>query len=408
MMTFRHTGFLGILILASAAFAQQPPAAVPGQAPPGGRGGAAALRSPEALPDGRVTFRLASPKATEVLLRGNWETGSGVALTKNEAGVWSVTVGPLAPELWTYTYSVDGSAMLDPANTHVVRDGTRYMNSLLVPGPGSALYQTGVIPHGAVSAAWYSSTAFKMARRMMIYTPPGYQGGTAKYPVLYLFHGGGGDEEAWDAMGSANVIMDNLIAQAKAKPMIVVMPNAYPNQYAALDLGGPPLAPAGQNANVGGAGGPSYAVSESEIVNDIIPFVEKNYRALKGRENRAITGLSMGGGLSLNVGLKRLDVFAWVGEFSAGIFGGTNGYPPYSNIEQIAPGFYKDPAATNKKLKLLYFSVGAQDPRLPFQTKVAEELRSHKIALTFKTYPGAHEWKVWRNSLADMAAMLFR
>jgi hypothetical protein len=221
-MILRNPRLLSVLILASAAFAQQ----APWQAPPGGRGAAAALRSPEVLPDGRVTFRLASPKATEVLLKGNWDTGSGVALTKGENGAWSVTVGPLAPELWTYTYTVDGAVTLDPANHQVVRDGSRYLNSLLVPGAGSALYQTGTIPHGAVTAVWYPSAALKMTRRMMVYTPPGYEGSTVKYPVLYLIHGGAQDEEAWDNMGAANVIMDNLIAQGKAKPMIVVMPNA--------------------------------------------------------------------------------------------------------------------------------------------------------------------------------------
>jgi enterochelin esterase-like enzyme len=151
-----------------------------------------------------------------------------------------------------------------------------------------------------------------------------------------------------------------------------------------------------------------FDLIENEIVNNMIPFVEKNFRALTGRENRAITGLSMGAGISVGVGLKRLDTFAWIGEFSAGLFGGSAGYPPYDNIEKISPGFYKDPAVTNKKLRLLYFSVGTEDPRLPFQTKAVEELRSHKIELSFKTYPGAHEWKVWRDSLADMATMLFR
>jgi enterochelin esterase family protein len=363
------------------------------------------VRSPEVLPDGHVTFRLASPKAAEVVLKGNWETGSGTPLIKGDDGVWSATVGPLAPEFWTYTYSVDGAVTLDPVNSHVVRDGSRYQNSLLVPGRGSTVYENGTIPHGDVLAVWYSSAALKMRRRMMIYTPPGYEGSTIKYPVLYLVHGGGGDETAWDEMGLANVIMDNLIAQGNAKPMIVVMPNAYPNQYAALDIGGLPTGP---SHTVGTAGSQDFELSENEIVHDIIPFVEKNYRVLANRENRAITGLSMGGGISLSVGLKRLDVFGSVGEFSAGLFGGSAGYPPFESIEKISPGFYKDPAATNKKVKLLYFSVGTEDPRLPFQKKTVEDLRLHKIDLTFKTYPGAHEWKVWRSSLADMAAMLFR
>ena len=252
--------------------------------------------------------------------------------------------------------------------------------------------------------------------------------------MLYLFHGGGGDEEAWSDMGSANVIMDNLMAQGKAKPMIVVMPNANWTEPAVLDKGGPrPPAPArgaggqpaaggargaGGQAGPGGAraqaapgaapgGGQSYDRAEKEIVDDIVRFVERNYRTLPGRENRAIAGLSMGGGISINVGLKRLDVFATVGQFSSGMFGGVGGYAPF-DVEQLSPGFYKNAAATNKRLKLLYFSCGKEDPRLEFQTKVVAEMRSRGIALTFKEYPGGHVWRVWRNSLADIATMLFR
>jgi enterochelin esterase family protein len=391
---------ISVLLIACAAFAQQPPAA-PGRA---GRGGAA-VHSPEVLSDGRVTFRLASPKASEVVLRGNWETGTGTPMAKGENGVWSATVGPLAPEFWTYTYSVDGATTLDPVNSRVVRDGNRYQNAVVVPGPASALYQTASGPHGDVSGVWYNSSALKMTRRMTVYTPPGYQGSTTRYPVLYLIHGGGGDETAWNEMGLANVIMDNLIGQGKAKPMIVVMPNAYPNQIAALDIGGPPTGP---GHTVGTAGPEDFDLSEKELVNDIIPFIEKNYRVVANRDNRAITGLSMGGGISFSIGLKRLDIFGSVGEFSAGLFGGSAGYPPFEGVEKLSPGFYKDPAATNKRLKLFYFSVGTEDPRHPFQEKEVAELRSHKIELTYKTYPGVHEWKVWRDSLADMATMLFR
>jgi enterochelin esterase-like enzyme len=420
---------LGVVLLATTVFAQQP---APGQAQRGrgGRGGEAGQmpapppRSAEVARDGRVTFRLSAPKATEVVVNGNWENGRGIAMTKDASGAWTVTTGPLPPELWTYTFSVDGASMLDPGNANIVRDGTRYMNSLLVPGPAVAFLQTGKIPHGTVSAVWYPSTGLKTDRRMVVYTPPGYEAGKTRYPFLILFHGGGGDEEAWSSMGSTNVIMDNLIAQGKAKPMIVVMPNANWNEPAVLDVGGPRpprpargagAAPAQPGAAPGAARGAApgappaqnYDQAEKEIVGDIIPFVEKTYRVLPGRENRAIAGLSMGGGISINVGLKRLDAFATVAEFSSGMFGGVGGYAPF-DLEQISPGFYKDPAATNAKLKLLFFSCGKDDPRLPFQTKVVEDLRAHKINLTFNSYPGAHEWRVWRNSLADLAPMLFR
>jgi enterochelin esterase-like enzyme len=243
--------------------------------------------------------------------------------------------------------------------------------------------------------------------------------------VLYLFHGGGGDEEAWNELGSTSAIMDNLIAQGKARPMIVVLPNANWNDSSILTpsapraQGGaaPSAQPAGQRGTAPApATGANYGVAEQEIVDGIIPYIEGNYRALPGRENRAIAGLSMGGGISINVGLRRLDVFATVAQFSSGMFGGTGpaagagtggAYPPF-DIDRISPGFLTDAAATNAKLKLLYFSCGDDDPRMPFQQRVAEDFRAAKIALTFRNFPGAHEWRVWRRSLADVAVMLFQ
>jgi enterochelin esterase family protein len=225
---------------------------------------------------------------------------------------------------------------------------------------------------------------------------------------MYLFHGGGGDEEAWLDMGIANVILDNLIAQGTARPMIVVIPNANWNQVAVLDVGGPmPAAgPRGAGPRTPGAGS-SYETAEREIVDDMVSFVDKTYRTLTGREDRAIAGLSMGGGISINVGLKRLDTFATVAEFSSGMFGGVSGYAPF-DVEEISPGFYADPEATNQRIRLLYFSCGAEDPRMPYQTEAVEQLRDHDIELTFKSFPGGHQWRVWRNSLADLATMLFQ
>jgi enterochelin esterase family protein len=200
--------------------------------------------------------------------------------------------------------------------------------------------------------------------------------------------------------------MDNLIAAGRTRPMIVVMPNAYWNELASLDAAGPRTAPP---PGVG-SGNTEFAPHERAIVNDIIPFVEKHYRTLPGRENRAIAGLSMGAGIAMNVGLKRLDVFASVGIMSSGTFGrAVNGVVPGANLlEQVSPGFFADPAATNKKLKVLFFSCGTEDNRIEALTKVEADLRARKIDFTFKRYPGEHEWKVWRHSLADMAPMLFR
>jgi enterochelin esterase-like enzyme len=400
-----------LLILSAGATIAQPQ---PQPGPGAGRGAAAPrVISPDVLLDNRVTFRLRAPNANEVVVNGNWPDGRGLKMTKDESGVWSVTTAPVLPELWTYTFSVDGVTMLDPGNMTVVRDTAPRTNSLLVPGPATALYQPAKVPHGTLSAVWYPSPVTKADRRMMVYTPPGYETSNAKYPVMYLFHGGSGHEETWTLMGVTNVVMDNLIAQGKVKPMIVAMPNANWNDAAVPGVPAPPsAAPAGRGGQPGAAGAPAgggqnYDQAVDDIVNGEIPYIESHYRALTGRENRAIAGLSMGGGIAINVGLKRLDVFAYVGQFSSGMFGGVGGYAPF-DIEKISPGFLQDPAATNKKLKTLYFSCGTEDPRMPYQTKVAEELKSKGITLAFKGFAGAHEWRVWRNSLVDFAPMLFR
>jgi hypothetical protein len=209
-----------------------PPAAAAQPARP------APLKSPEIHPDRSVTFRLLAPKATEVTLNGSWDNGTDLKMTKDESGIWSTTIGPLAPQLWGYWFMVDGVKALDPNNGETQRDGARYDNLLMISGPESEWWDFKDVPHGTVQAVWYPSPTLKQAsRRMMVYTPPGYETGTTKYPVLYLLHGGGGDEEAWLTMGRANIIIDNLIAAGKAKPMIVVMPNGNATQTVSQGLG---------------------------------------------------------------------------------------------------------------------------------------------------------------------------
>lgn len=369
----------------------------------------ATVRSPVVLPDGRVTFRLAAPKAAQVLVQGDWPGGLDLAMTKDAAGQWSVTTPTLQPEIWTYTFVVDGVPALDPRNYNVLRDGTRYMNWVLVPGAASDLYVARQVPHGTVSMAWFPSTRLKAARRVFVYTPPGYEGGTERYPVFYLLHGSGGDENAWNEMGSASVILDNLIAQGKMRPMIVVMPNAYWDEQAALDTAFPRTS---QPPGVG-SGRRDYDGNEQDIVGDLIPYVEKHYRTLPGREHRALAGLSMGSGITANVGLKRLDVFASIGIMSAGMFGNSTNpasVPPEGVmlLEKISPGLVTNSAATNEKLKLFYFSCGVDDTRIQHFTKAVEDLQRRGVEAVFKTYPGAHEWRVWRSSLVDMAQLLFR
>lgn len=395
------------VVLCATLGAQEPPAVSPGTG--GGQARAVKVQSPEMHADGRVTFRLLAPRATEVLVQGNWKAGRDVAMTRDESGLWSVTTAALPPELWAYTFSVDGVRTLDPSNYNVARDGVGFMNTLLVPGEASAVLRPQPVPHGTLAATWFESTELKAARRMFVYTPPGYEGGTDRYPVLYLLHGSGGDEEAWPTMGIANVILDNLIAQGKAKPMIVVMPNAYWGQLASLDLAGPRAAPP-PGVGTGGGAVPRHDADRQAIIGDVVPFVEKHYRTLPGRESRAIAGLSMGSTVAANVGLARLDVFASVALLSSGQFRGTAGGPApgVALLDRISPGFLADPAATNAKLRLFFFSCGDEDARLPALKKVEEDLRGRGIHLTFKIYPGEHEWRVWRHSLADLAPLLFR
>src|ERR1041385_5457908 len=224
------------LVLTPGASAQPAAAASPARraaAPAAAGRGATPPRpvSPEIHSDRTVTFRLFAPKAAEVNLNGSWEGARNIAMTKDDNGVWSVTAGPLSAQLWGYWFLVDGVKALDPGNGETQRDGSRIDNLLMISGPESDPWDFKDVPHGTMHIVWYSSPTLKQARRRMyVYTPPDYEASQNRYPVLYLLHGGGGDEDAWVTMGRANVILDNLIAQGKAKPMIVVMPNGNPTQ----------------------------------------------------------------------------------------------------------------------------------------------------------------------------------
>jgi enterochelin esterase family protein len=367
-----------------------------------------------------------------VVLNGNWDMGTNIPMTKDEAGVWSVTVGPLGEQLWGYSFNVDGVKVMDPGNGEYQRDGQRYDNLLMITGPASDAWTFKPdIPHGTVAAVWYPSTILKQpGRRMYVYTPPGYESSTAKYPVFYLLHGGGGDEDAWVNMGRANIILDNLIAAGKAKPMIVVIPNgnatqivsqgyaygptppvravvapAPPPVQAAQGRGAQPGAPAPGAAPApapapGAAPAPRppqvYAGSyPNSLVAEIIPFIEKHYRVLPGKDNRAIAGLSMGGGHTVMATNNNPDVFGWIGVWSAG--------------GQDTPEFAA--ALTRVKdagVKHYWIGVGTTD----FALKGSETLRqvAEKVGLpmSYHTAPGAHFWFIWRQFLSEFAPILFR
>jgi enterochelin esterase-like enzyme len=396
--------FAAALLLCAAAHAQEPAALSAGTT--GGQAAAAAVKSPKLLPNSQAIFRLHAPKAAAVSVRGNWEARD-IPMAKDNAGVWSVTLPSLAPELWAYTFTVDGVRTLDPANYNVARDGVGFMNTVLVPSPQFSYLQPQKVPHGSLNTVWIPSTELKASRRAFVYTPPGYEAGATRYPVLYLLHGSGGDEAAWPDMGIANVIMDNLIAQGKAKPMIVVMPNAYWGEQASLDLAGPRTAPPPRVGSGGVA--PRFDLNEKDIAGDIVSFVDKHYRTLASRDNRALAGLSMGSSIAANVGLKRLDLFAALGLMSSGQFRPAAGTPGHAAVfDKIAPGFLAGGDAVSKKLKVFFISCGKEDPRIESIEKTSAELKQSRINHLLKVYPGDHEWRVWRHSLADMAPLLFR
>jgi enterochelin esterase-like enzyme len=414
---------VAFMLLALSVSAQQPPAAPPqpGQSPAAGRAGAAgrgmampaAVRSPEILADQKVTLRLRAPNAVDVQVNGDWPQGRGIKMTKDDQGIWSITVGPLTPELWNYTYSVDGVSTLDPSNANLLRDGTRYMSFFILDGALSANYAIKDVPHGNVSQVWYNSPTLKLTRRMYVYTPAGYETGKLKYPVLYLLHGAGGDEDAWNNMGRASVIMDNLIASGNAKPMLVVMTNGNANQKMAPGygiipgqgtqgiFGNPGEIAAGGFGRAGTPGAPAAgrggimggAFPES-LVNDVVPFVEKNYRVIRRKDSRAITGLSMGGGHTLAASNAHPATFSYIGVLSMG------------TREDITD---KLQAIKKAGVKNYYIGCGQADTICVEGSKNLDALLT-KVGIEHKfTFSsGGHTWANWRIYLNEWAPMLFK
>lgn len=361
--------------------------------------GRQAVVSPE-LTEETITFRLVANYATEVGIQASW-VGYGVQpMTKGERGVWSITMPRPASELYTYNFVVDGISTLDPSNTFVQRDGTRYMSAVLVDGGYADLYKEAT-HKGNLEHVWYYSAENDMERRMYVYTPYGYDAkGKKKYPVLYLLHGGGGDEDAWSTLGRTCQILDNLIEQGKAVPMLVVMPNGNPNQYAASTL----QIPVKQDVRQYASGFDNY----SSLVADILPYVESHYNVIKNRTGRAVAGLSMGGGQSFYIGLRNIDVFANIGIFSSGLLGGSGAGQAAFDPEAQMPGLISNPAKYNK-LDLFYISCGEQDNRIGGTKEFVDQLNALGYKNVFyETYPGGHEWKVWRRNLSAFVQKVFQ
>jgi len=320
-------------------------------------------------------------------------------MVKNDTGLWSITVGPLSPELYSYTFLIDGVRVLDPGNPHVKRDGVRNESMLLIPGMESDLYMVNDVPHGSLTKLWYKSPSLKLDRRMYVYTPAGYESSTEKYPVFYLLHGGGGDEDAWTTLGRTCQIMDNLIAQGKAKPMIVVMPNGNPGQAAA-----PGEAPV--TAVSGAASAPfdmGRGLFEESLVKDIIPYIESHYRVLADKDNRALAGLSMGGMQTLNTTGKYPVMFSYIGVMSMGL------------PDLIRMGLENDPeqdakfeAVLNSGYKLYWVACGKDDFLYQSVIDLRAKLDQHNFNYTYRESSGGHTWANWRIYLSEFAPMLFK
>ncbi len=407
----RHFKIRTLVILAAAILAV--PAGY-SQQPAGGRAATPRPVSPEIHPDRTVTFRLFAPKANEVTLNGSWEGARDIKMAKDESGIWSVTVGPLGAQLWGYWYLVDGVKALDPGNGETQRDGSRIDNLLMISGPESDLWDFKNVPHGTIQIVWYPSPTLKQdRRRMYVYTPPGYEANQTRYPVLYLLHGGGGDEDAWVTMGRANVILDNLIAAGKAKPMIVVMPNGNATQTVSQGYAyGPtparqsvqaPAPPPLQAAPTGGrSGAPArapqpYAGSYPEsLVKDVIPFVEKTYRVIGDKDNRAIADLSMGGGHTLMATNNNPGVFGYIGVFSSGPRTVDEAYE--KQLEAVKAG----------GVKFYWTGAGTTDMAREGTMNLHSLLEKHGFKTSYKEIPGPHYWFLWRDFLGDFGSILFR
>ena len=398
-----------------------PPAAPPAQ---GGRGGAPPVVSPEVTADRMVVFRLSAPQAQSVrvsgsdmpALAGGGRGGASGApppgqMTKSENGVWSVTLGPIDPGAYRYNFNVDGVTVIDPRNSSVSESNTNVWSLVYVPG--SEATDTNQVPHGAVAAVTYYSTSLSKFRRMHVYTPPGYEAGSQKYPIFYLLHGAGDCDDSWTSVGRAGFIFDNLIAAKKMKPMVVVMPAGHTNTTPAATAGAAPATP-------------QLDDFARDFLTDLMPYAEKNYRVMTDRAHRAIAGLSMGGSQTLNVAFHRLEQFAYIGVFSSGAtLGGGRGAAPAAPAAAGASA--QTPAAApaptawetahiadlgdaklKKGTKLIWLSTGVNDGLIANTRNTVEMLKKHGFAPVFKESPGGHTWINWRNYLVEFAPLLFQ
>ena len=387
---------LGILLAGVSVSAQAPPAQKPEshatvpQTPP------SPVVSPEVLADHRVTFRFPGPNAKDVGVQIDG-VSKPLAMQKDAEGIWSATTGPLAPDYYGYTFFVDGVAMFDPSNGATKPNFLYRASELHVPpastsseDASSPAWEIADVPHGEVHHHFYRSKVVGDERGYFVYTPPGYNPrGKQNYPVLYLLHGYSDDASAWTAVGRANVILDNLIALGRAKPMLIVMPLGY---------GAPEiLLPGSGGLHDPGIAQRNFDRFRASLLTEIIPRVEAEYLVRKDRDSRAIAGLSMGGAESLLTGLNTLNEFAWIGAFSSG------GITP--DFDKEFPGL---DAGANSNLRLLWIACGTDDGLIEINRNLRAWLASKGVRHVDVETPGAHTWLVWRRNLIEFAPLLFR
>ncbi len=345
---------------------------------------------PRLLADNSVMFRVNAPQAAKVQIDLG---GKKYDMERSDKGVWTVTTQPQVPGFHYYSLIVDGVSVADPASQSYF-GSSRMSSAIEIPEKGMEVFENQDVPHGEVRTIYYFSKWDNAWRPLCIYTPAGYNEGKDRYPVVYIQHGGGEDHRGWVDQGRTAQIMDNLIAAKKAVPMIVVSSNSNVTT----------------RSGNGGGGGYNWEGMQAfrrEMIENIIPFVDKTYRTLADKQHRAMCGLSMGGGQSFYIGLRSPDVFANVGVFSTGMFGGISGAAGL-DLEKEVPGILSDTKNFNKGLDVFFISCGEQDPRIQYTRDIVKKMQSQGVEVSFNSYPGDHEWQVWRKSLLEFSQKLFK
>jgi enterochelin esterase family protein len=337
--------------------------------------------SPEVHADRTVTFRIQAPRAAEVTFNGDWIAADKPKLAKGNKGIWSVTLGPLPPGLFIYSFNVDGVAVPDALNPDVKLRARTAGSIVVVPGDGTGYWEPRDVPHGTVEITWHRSAVLGQMRQLWVYLPPGYSGDRRKYPVLYLLHGRNGTAADWTQAGLVNFVMDNLIAEKRAVPMVIVMPWLH-----ALPFDAPMIE--------------SNDLLANYLLKDVLPLVEGKYRVLRDRAHRALFGLSLGGAATLATGLNHPELFSQLAAFSTG--------GPLPELEKRVTPALEHAAELNEQLSLLWMGCGKQDSVIGTSDALVKLFNERGLKVTYHPTEGVHNWALWRDYLHETAPLLFR